>query len=101
MHMLRTLFEARHTFCLMPQYIETKVNHLADDLWRNMLSSFVIKVPQADTQPTPLHLLDYSWTKPSTGPLLAGSICSALLSGRTRGGGCPAKVIPAISNGCM
>ena len=36
MHMLCTLFEARHTFCLMPQYIDTKANHLANDLSRNM-----------------------------------------------------------------
>ena len=36
MHMLRTLafIEARHTFCLMPQYTDTKANHLADDLSR-------------------------------------------------------------------
>jgi hypothetical protein len=62
MHMLRTLafIEARFTFCLAPQYIDTKANHLADDLSRNLLSSFFLKVPQADRRATPLpfHLLD-------------------------------------------
>ena len=78
MHMLRTLafIEARYTFCLLPQYIDTKANHLADDLSSNMLSSFLIRSPM------PTHSQNlcrgiywtYSWTKPSIGPLLAGSI---------------------------
>ena len=56
MHMLRTLafIEAKHMFLLAPRYIDTKANHLADDLSRNMLSSFLAKVPHANTQPTPL-----------------------------------------------
>ena len=62
MHMLRTLafIEASFSFCLTPQYIDTKSNHLADDLSRNLLSSFLSKVPQADPRATPLptHLLD-------------------------------------------
>ena len=62
MHLLRTLafIEARHTFSLQPQYISTKDNHLADDLSRDNLSSFLLKVPGADSQATPLptRLLD-------------------------------------------
>ena len=58
MHMLRTLafIEARYTFSLAPRYIDTKSNHLADDLSRNRLSSFLSKVPQADPRATPLPL---------------------------------------------
>jgi len=62
MHMLRTLafIEARHAFTLWPEYINTKANHLADDLSRNNLSSFLLKVPGARITPTPLppQLLD-------------------------------------------
>ena len=56
MHMLRTLafVEAKHGFSLAPQYIHTKANHLADDLSRNSLSSFLTKVPEADVVATPL-----------------------------------------------
>ena len=50
MHMLRTLafVEARHAFSLRPEYINTKDNHLADDLSRDNL------VPNADAGATPL-----------------------------------------------
>ena len=74
MHMLRTLafVEARHAFSLRPQYISTSDNHLADDLSRDKLASFLVKVPEADTRATPLSalllelLLDPSldWTSP-------------------------------------
>ena len=73
-HMLRTLafVEARHAFALRPQYISTTDNHLADDLSRDKLTSFLAKVPNADTRATPLPtflldlLLDHSldWTSP-------------------------------------
>ena len=54
MHMLRTLafVEAKHRFSLVPQYIHTKANHLADDLSRNLLSSFFSKVPEVDLETT-------------------------------------------------
>ena len=74
MHMLRTLafIEAKYDFSLAPRYISTSANHLADDLSRNLLSSFFKKVPLADAQPTPLPLpllnllLDptLDWTSP-------------------------------------
>ena len=74
MHMLRTLafVEARHAFALRPQYISTTDNHLADDLSRDKLVSFLAKVPYADIRATPLPailldlLLDRSldWTSP-------------------------------------
>ena len=50
MHMLRTLtfIEASLTFMIHPQYISTTDNHLADDLSRNHLYSFLSKVPHAD-----------------------------------------------------
>ena len=61
-HMLRTLafIEAKFAFCLTPQYIDTNANHLADDLSRNLLSSFLSKVPMADRRATqlPAHLLE-------------------------------------------
>ena len=62
MHLLRCLvFVEAHLGCyLRPEYINTRHNHLADDLSRNHLSSFLSKVPEADRQPTPTssHLLD-------------------------------------------
>ena len=74
MHLLRTLafVEARHTFSLQPQYISTTDNHLADDLSRDKLASFLTKVPEADARATRLPtllvdlLLDPSldWTSP-------------------------------------
>ena len=56
MHMLRTLafVEATYDFSLSPLYISTGDNHLADDLSRDKLLSFLSKVPHADTQATPL-----------------------------------------------
>lgn len=62
MHLLRCLVftEARYAHYLYPSYIDTKANHLADDLSRNNASSFLSKVPQANPTPTPIchHLLD-------------------------------------------
>ena len=54
MHLLRCLVfvEARFGFSIMPVYISTKANFLADDLSRNNLVSFLSKVPQADSTPT-------------------------------------------------
>ena len=83
MHMLRTLafIEARHTFSLLPQKRTT---------WQTIYGE-ICSLPFFSRSPKPTrcqHLCrgiywTYSWTKPSIGPLLAGSICSALLSGRT------------------
>ena len=74
MHMLRTLLflEAQYSFSLSPVYISTKANHLADDLSRNNLSSFLSKVSHASPTPTllPDHLLTLlldptlDWTSP-------------------------------------
>ena len=74
MHLLRCLvfIEARHQFHIKPEYINTSHNHLADDLSRNKLSSFLSKAPLADRHPTPPSpsllalLLDTSldWTSP-------------------------------------
>ena len=52
MHMLRTLafVEARLSFSIIPQYIDTRSNHLADDLSWNLLPSFLSKVPHANCQ---------------------------------------------------
>ena len=54
MHMLRTLafVEATNDFYLSPQYISTGDNHIADNLSRDNLSSFLSKVPHADQQGT-------------------------------------------------
>ena len=74
MHLLRCLVfvEARQRCYLNPVYIDTKSNHLADDLSRNRLSLFFSKVPHADPNPTPvsqplLNLLlnpQADWTSP-------------------------------------
>ena len=74
MHMLRTLafIEAHTSFYLCPQYINTKVNLLADSLSRGNLISFLSQVPNADPHaaaiPIPLVnlLLDptLDWTSP-------------------------------------
>lgn len=83
MHMLRTLafIEAQHSFSLTPQYIDTKANHLADDLSRNNLSSFHFKVPYASAKATPLprHLLSLlldqtlDWVSPHWHQLFSGT----------------------------
>ena len=65
--------EAHFGFYLYPSYIGTKANHLADDLSRNNLCSFLSKVPSADCYPAPVSfpLLDLlldpqaDWTSPS------------------------------------
>ena len=56
MHMLRCLFfiEACYGFELSSAYIATRANHLADDLSRNNLSSFLSKVPLARKSPVPI-----------------------------------------------
>ena len=88
LHLLRALafIEAHHGFHLQPLYINTKLNHLADDLSRNNLPSFLTKVPLADRHPA--HLPPYfspsSWIQSWTGPHHAGSISSAIFSGRSR-----------------
>ena len=74
MHMLRALvfIEAHHKFHFHPVYINTKLNHLADDLSRNNLPSFLEKVPQANQEPDPLPLsllnllldMEVDWTSP-------------------------------------
>ena len=62
MHLLRCLVfvEAHHHCHLHPMYIDTRSNHLADDLSRDNLFSFFHKVPGADVLATPVSqpLLD-------------------------------------------
>ena len=75
MHMLHALafIEARHRFYLQPVYINTKHNHLADDLSRDILPSFLSKVPHANKIPDhlPLPLIaflfnpDTDWISPT------------------------------------
>ncbi len=59
MHLLRclTFVEAYYRMHIDSIYIDTHSNHLADDLSRNRLSSFLLKVPHADTSPS-LPLMD-------------------------------------------
>ena len=74
MHLLCCLVyvEARFSFAIVPLYINTKANVLADELSRNNLASFLSKVPEADPNPTPVlaQLLDLllelqaDWTNP-------------------------------------
>ena len=62
MHLLRCLFffEARHSFRLEAAHIPGKDNVLADNLSRNRASSFLLKVPTAQSSPSliPSQLLD-------------------------------------------
>lgn len=62
MHLLRSLvfIEAHFNCHLKATYINTHANHLADDLSRNNLTSFLRKMPQSNPYPTqvPLLLLD-------------------------------------------
>ncbi len=53
MHLLRCLafVEAQNQCHLHPTYIDTRSNHLADDLSRDNMSSFLAKVPEADSLP--------------------------------------------------
>ena len=74
MHLLRCLvfLEARYQCFMFPTYINTRANHLADDLSRNNAASFLSKVPGANPQPSAvsrplLHLLldhQADWTSP-------------------------------------
>ena len=75
MHLLHCLVfvEAQHQCHLVAEYIDTKSNHLADDLSHNRASSFLFKVPEADHHPSPVSLpllsllLDHqaNWTSPT------------------------------------
>ena len=75
MHLVRSLLfvEAQHNCHVHPTYINTKANHLADDLSRDNALSFLSKVPEANPQPSPvsLPLLDLlldpqaDWTSPA------------------------------------
>ncbi len=58
MHLLRclTFVEAHYHMHIDSIYIDTHSNHLADDLSRNRLSSFLLKVPHADTFPSQVSL---------------------------------------------
>ena len=62
MHLLRCLVfvEAQYNCFLLPTYIDTRANHLADDLSRDRVLSFLSKVPGADPRPSPVSrsLLD-------------------------------------------
>ncbi len=74
MYLIRCLvfIEAKMGCFLVPTYIDTHTNHLADDLSRDNLRSFLSKVPAADKQPTRLPqplltlLMDAQadWTSP-------------------------------------
>ena len=75
MHLLRCLVfvEAQNQCYLHPVYIDTRSNHLADDLFRNNASSFLSNLLDASPHPSPVSqpllnlLLDRQadWTSPS------------------------------------
>ena len=90
MHLLRCLvfIEARCACYLSPTYIDTKANHLPDDLSRNNVSSFLSKVPHANPTPTPIchQLLDLlldttaDWTSPAWHQLFGSTMNRVSLS---------------------
>lgn len=52
---MHLVFIEAHVGChLQPVYIDTKKNHLADDLSRDNLPSFLSKVPGASPHPPPI-----------------------------------------------
>ena len=90
MHLLRCLvfIEAHYACYLFPTYIDTKANHLADDLSRNNVSPFLSKVPHASPTPTPVcrQLLDLlldttaDWTSPAWHQLFGSTMNQVSLS---------------------
>ena len=78
MHLIRCLVfvEATLGFFVVPAYINSRANHLADDLSRDNRHSFLSKVPMASKSPTPISapllqlLLDpqADWTCPTWHP---------------------------------
>ena len=82
MHLLRDLLfiEAHFRFVITPRYIDTHANHLADDLSRNRVSSFLSKVPHAAQTPVPVPapLVGLLLDPKQTGHLLNGAVSSAL-----------------------
>ena len=83
MHLLRCLFflEACCQFELVASHVPGIHNGLADDLSRNRLSSFFLKVPQACKEPTAvLHTYPKCyWIQASIGPHPVGPSGSILL----------------------
>ena len=81
MHLIRCLLfvEATWGFIIEPTYINTKANHLADNLSRNNVHSFLSKVPWADLSPTPVSqpLLDLPSSQ-STGGLDTSGLASSV-----------------------
>jgi hypothetical protein len=84
-HLLRTLafIEARCTFSLTPQYIDTK-----STIWLMTYQGiFFPPFSRRSHTPTPRRphcqhtFWIFSWTQPSTGPRRVGSSCSAILQG--------------------
>lgn len=75
MHMLRCLFfvEAAYDFKLVATYVTSADNNIADDLSRDNLCAFLLKVPTADRDPARVPgvavglLLDpeADWTSPA------------------------------------
>ena len=75
MHLLRCLvfLEAYYKCFLFPTYIDTEANHLADDLSRDNVHSFLSKVSSAESHPIPVsHPLlqvllspQVDWTSPT------------------------------------
>ena len=87
MHLIRCLvfIEARHNCFIHATYIDTRANHLADDLSRNRASHFLSKVPTANAQPSP-HYCTCCWIPRRTGYRGHGASGSAIFRGRTSTG---------------
>ena len=73
MHLLCCLVfvEARLGFTIAPRYINMRVNALVNDLSRDNLHSFFLKVPQTNRSPTPIlsQLFNLLLDHQQTGPL--------------------------------
>ena len=86
MHLLRCLFfcEAHYQFRLAAAYIPGTQNGLADDLSRDRLSSFLLKAPGMNTEPSPAppNLPDLllgvgNWTSPAWTETFTSSLFAA------------------------
>ena len=82
MHLLRCLLfiEATRDCHLVPMYINTRANDLADDLSRDHLSRRSLK-PTHNRPKSPFHSWTCCWTQP-TGPRHHGAVSSTLFPGR-------------------
>ena len=88
MHLIRCLvfIEARHNCFIQATYINTRENHLADDLSRNRASHILSKVPTPNHPQYHRHYCTCCWNPMRTGYRGHCARGSAIFRGRTSAG---------------